>query len=250
MHRLRKHIQVPGALILGDIINEAAIMEYDETEQTLSFQVGGTEVFTVAPDGVNATNIPEEPFDAVISDVNVSGLQSTALNVLSVDDSTHSILPYVKTLTLHDNASVTNAIGAYDGSNTDFVTEIDGGSNSNDIFITKFSVLLVTSAALDADGYGTRAALGNGITLLHSRVGDTDDELTDLVVTTHDGWGFYGDVTINGMIVTVQIDFLKLFGKPLYLRSSTLDRLIVRLDDNFNNGTIDTHTFSVTGYQY
>lgn len=145
--------------------------------------------------------------------------------------------------TTGNNSGVTNAIGDYSSTETDFYIEAPPGE------ILKLQALIVhieDTGGFRINGYGNlNGGVTNGIRLIFERDGVNIGEVTQVdTIKTHGDWSRYAfDLQHNdfGAGSNQVVIRWNLSLAPFRLKSETNDRIIIRLNDDFSH--LEDHTF-------
>ena len=185
-------------------------------------------------------------FSVIITDVDIS-TQQTPLEVQIVDENYNEqiVTPFKQLLNGFGINPPFNIIQNW----TMFriSPRIFLGSNVplNDIYITNLRIRLVAVGTIDDTKYGNVSVSTEPLFSLHVVQNGIEKVLFD--VDTHVQFTQYGTVKSNADRVYIDINFVKLFGRPLLLRKASSDNMIVYFWGDFTSLT--QHNLWATGYQ-
>lgn len=158
-------------------------------------------------------------------------------------------LPFARRLdTAGDGTGTKNATGDYSGAADDFYLEA-AGSN---YYVERLRVYIrdeSSPAIFSSEGYAATTALSNGISITVEDGGSPD--LVDLTdgspITTNADWARFGTLEFPGFtsgdgVMVVDI----VFHRPIRLRASESEKLVVELNDDFTS--LQEHSFTAIGY--
>ena len=242
MFSYHKHLQVPSGIFA---IGSGATIEVDLDAEIFSIKIADEVIVTFDASGMSDLiddPIPTFPLQTTIVDVNQTFTAGPVqCEFLDANYSgSHDVLPFHQLLFDSTNSSTTNANLS---NKTWTTTETTTATN---IFITNLQVIIIGSVVAKKYG-GTDAT--TGITLYHYRE-SAASLITPIVIHFDSDYTFYGTVTFHANTDTIvaDIDFVKLFGKPLYLATGTTDALQVALPDDLT--ALTSHYFYASGYSY